>query len=385
MKRARRSTALKLSLELIRREIPADAKAVRSNLTEADPSHRSDEGADPNAGPGLAAAGARCPGVESDARVVLPGFRETHPVAHRLHAARKSPSLPDAANMCLYRTLQEALANVVRHAGATRVEVRLRRDVDRVRLVVEDNGAGLGGGKTVVLRRNAAGSDCSGCRSGSTSSEAVSRSGKERPGASGCRPICLERKGMIRVVIADDHHLVREGIRALLEKAPDIEVVGEAGDGRETIDLVERLQAGRPVDGHLDAPPQRHSGATAAEGPEPPHQDRDSFDALRRNPGARSGAIRRQVLPTQGLGVGRVAVGDCALPTVAPRISARRFRLRSWPRARPRTQHQERAAPIACSRRGSTRCCASSAKGTTNNEISKLDAHQRQDRRAPSH
>lgn len=46
---------------------------------------------------------------------------------------------------------------------------------------------------------------------------------------------------MIRVVIADDHHLVREGIRALLEKAGDITVVGEAGDGREAVDLVRRL------------------------------------------------------------------------------------------------------------------------------------------------
>ncbi len=47
---------------------------------------------------------------------------------------------------------------------------------------------------------------------------------------------------MIRVVIADDHHLVREGIRALLEKTSDIEVVGEAADGRETIGLVEQLK-----------------------------------------------------------------------------------------------------------------------------------------------
>jgi DNA-binding NarL/FixJ family response regulator len=44
------------------------------------------------------------------------------------------------------------------------------------------------------------------------------------------------------VVIADDHHLVREGIRSLLEKASDIEVVGEAADGKETIGLVERLK-----------------------------------------------------------------------------------------------------------------------------------------------
>jgi len=46
---------------------------------------------------------------------------------------------------------------------------------------------------------------------------------------------------VIRVVVADDHHLVRQGIRALLEKAGDIEVVGEAADGREAVELVERL------------------------------------------------------------------------------------------------------------------------------------------------
>ena len=46
---------------------------------------------------------------------------------------------------------------------------------------------------------------------------------------------------MIRVAIADDHHLVREGIRALLEKADDIQVVGEAVDGVEAVELVERL------------------------------------------------------------------------------------------------------------------------------------------------
>ncbi len=46
---------------------------------------------------------------------------------------------------------------------------------------------------------------------------------------------------MIRVIVADDHNLVREGIRALLEKADDIEVVGEAVDGLEAVELVQRL------------------------------------------------------------------------------------------------------------------------------------------------
>lgn len=47
---------------------------------------------------------------------------------------------------------------------------------------------------------------------------------------------------MIRVVIADDHHLVRQGIVRLLESAGDLEVVGEANDGREAIELVRSLQ-----------------------------------------------------------------------------------------------------------------------------------------------
>lgn len=46
---------------------------------------------------------------------------------------------------------------------------------------------------------------------------------------------------MIKVVIADDHHLVRQGIRALLENEKDINVVGEAQDGREALELAERL------------------------------------------------------------------------------------------------------------------------------------------------
>ncbi len=46
----------------------------------------------------------------------------------------------------------------------------------------------------------------------------------------------------IRVIIADDHAIVREGVRMILAKEPDIEVVGEAGDGRQAIDLVGKLR-----------------------------------------------------------------------------------------------------------------------------------------------
>ncbi len=45
----------------------------------------------------------------------------------------------------------------------------------------------------------------------------------------------------IRVLIADDHTLVRQGIRSLLALADDIEIVGEAADGREAVEKVRQL------------------------------------------------------------------------------------------------------------------------------------------------
>jgi len=44
------------------------------------------------------------------------------------------------------------------------------------------------------------------------------------------------------ILLADDHALLRQGLRMLLESEPDLKVVGEAGDGHETLRLTERLR-----------------------------------------------------------------------------------------------------------------------------------------------
>jgi two-component system response regulator NreC len=46
----------------------------------------------------------------------------------------------------------------------------------------------------------------------------------------------------LRVFLADDHAIVREGLRALLQRHPGFEVVGEAGDGREALAEIERTR-----------------------------------------------------------------------------------------------------------------------------------------------
>lgn len=47
---------------------------------------------------------------------------------------------------------------------------------------------------------------------------------------------------MIRVVIVDDEQLMRSGLRMMMESAGDIDVVGEAGDGDEAIELIDRVR-----------------------------------------------------------------------------------------------------------------------------------------------
>ena len=46
---------------------------------------------------------------------------------------------------------------------------------------------------------------------------------------------------MIRVLLADDHAMVRKGFRLILEAQPDMEIAGEAGNGREAVGLAEKL------------------------------------------------------------------------------------------------------------------------------------------------
>jgi DNA-binding NarL/FixJ family response regulator len=66
---------------------------------------------------------------------------------------------------------------------------------------------------------------------------------------------------VIRVVVADDQALVRAGFRKILDAEADIDVVGEAGDGRETIDVV---TATRPDVALLDIRMPRLNGIEAA-------------------------------------------------------------------------------------------------------------------------
>jgi DNA-binding NarL/FixJ family response regulator len=65
----------------------------------------------------------------------------------------------------------------------------------------------------------------------------------------------------VRILLADDHALVRRGVRMILDNEPDLEVVGEAGDGAEAISTARREQPDLAI---LDIAMPRLTGLQAA-------------------------------------------------------------------------------------------------------------------------
>ena len=132
----------------------------------------------------------------------------------------------------------------------------------------------------------------------------------------------------IKVVVADDQALVRAGFRQLLEREPDIEVLGEAADGAEAVELAQRTRADVVV---MDIRMPRVDGLEATrrllEGSRPPRVlvlttfdvDEYVFEALRL--GA-SGFLLKDAAPEELVSAVRVvAAGDALLaPSVTRRV-----------------------------------------------------------------
>ncbi|WP_432936773.1 response regulator [Kribbella sp. CA-253562] len=69
------------------------------------------------------------------------------------------------------------------------------------------------------------------------------------------------REGVTRILLADDHALVRRGVRLILEREPDLSVVAEAGDGKEALDLARTTELDLAI---LDIAMPRMTGLQAA-------------------------------------------------------------------------------------------------------------------------
>jgi two-component system, sensor histidine kinase len=184
-------------------------------------------------------------------------------VRAKLEVGAGSSQLSILAMTNLYRIVQEALHNVQKHARAASVVVELAFPPEEITLAIRDDGCGCDPGSVragrtlglVSMKERAelfggefrfASTPGGGAevrvtlpRAGAAAGTSVPAPERSQPLA-GAASLRSAPARLLRVVLADDHALVREGCARLLQESPGIQVVGEAADGTAAVELAIR-------------------------------------------------------------------------------------------------------------------------------------------------
>lgn len=188
-------------------------------------------------------------------------------------------ALPDDQSVLLFQSVRELLINVAKHAGTDRATVSLRVDPDQqLSIEVQDQGRGFDpvaletksengrfglfsvrermqamGGRLDVTSRLGEGTTVTMILplAKAKPTEADTPAGKFANRAAPVEPSIFQIPhapvhpppgNTIRLLLVDDHTMVRQGLRSLLESYEDVMIVGEGSNGDEAIELVEQLR-----------------------------------------------------------------------------------------------------------------------------------------------
>lgn len=203
-----------------------------------------------------------------------------HGLLVEVRVSQERVPLPDDQAVLLFQSVRELLINVSKHAGTDRASVSLTIDPDeQLRIEVQDHGVGFDPvaleaksenghfGIFSVKERMQAMGGCLDVKSrpgqGTTvtmtlplvkakpSEEAARFAGAAAPKQTPEQPPAFHIPhapfhpppgNTIRLLLVDDHTMVRQGLRSLLESYEDVMIVGEGSNGEEAIELVEQLR-----------------------------------------------------------------------------------------------------------------------------------------------
>ncbi|MEP7152940.1 MAG: PAS domain S-box protein, partial [Nitrospira sp.] len=198
----------------------------------------------------------------------LGGQMKTHGLNVAVHCDVDQASLAEETAVILYQSVRELLFNVVKHAGTDEATIDLICDADgMVKVTVTDQGCGVNptaimetdrqqpgrfGLFNVQERIEAVGGhfDMTSCEGEGTSITLSAPSDKPQPSiqppaitddGKHSDPSPISTSPRLRILLADDHAMVRQGLRSVLESYHDLEVVGEAGDGEAAVNMTDAL------------------------------------------------------------------------------------------------------------------------------------------------
>ncbi len=187
--------------------------------------------------------------------------------------SRGEVQLPEAQAVLLFQSVRELLINVAKHAASKQASIVAEKKEGGLRIVVEDKGVGFDllaiapqknsplsskfGLFSIRERMNAMGGHLEfhsapgeGTRATlilpllTESHQALAQQPAKVSMPEALAHLNNSRLGQnpCRVLIADDHAMVRQGLRSMLEGFPNIEVIGEASNGEEAVELDRQLQ-----------------------------------------------------------------------------------------------------------------------------------------------
>lgn len=174
------------------------------------------------------------------------------------------PIDPDT-RVLLFQCVRELLLNIVKHAGVKEAQIRLKRIDGSIHIEVEDKGVGfdpaslkigaggfsglgllniqerliLHGGRLEI--ESAAGAGTRMRLTAPMQASKIEEPAEEARAAEAPAPVA-NQTGRIRVLIADDHAAVRDGLSRVLQSDPNVEVIGAAVDGEQAIELANQLR-----------------------------------------------------------------------------------------------------------------------------------------------
>lgn len=214
-------------------------------------------------------------GLSSAARWYAAGFTKRTGIPVDVQVPPEIKRLSPDAEVAIFRVLQESLTNVHRYANTSKARLAIRTTADEIRLEVEDFGKGIQaarskstrqpverlgvgiqgmterirqlGGRLEITSRADLGTLVSAtiplsdphvaiCSQASSPS-AISPTFIQAEG-----PTAAENNYRKRILIADDHAMLRRGVRNTFQTEPDLEICGEAVDGQDAVEKVKQLR-----------------------------------------------------------------------------------------------------------------------------------------------
>ena len=200
-------------------------------------------------------------------------FDAKHGLAVEVRVEEEANPLAQEVRVLLFQAVRELLFNVVKHAKVRQASVELARaDNGQIKVVVSDAGEGFDPSRPQVDRHEGSGfglfnirerldwlggsleirsAPGQGTRATLIAPMGLKTQAADLPvaleiapaaGTHASSPAAVTSGGKIRVVLADDHAVVRDGLSRLLRTQPNMEVVGHAADGRQVVELTQQLQ-----------------------------------------------------------------------------------------------------------------------------------------------